>query len=147
MAVYHSYLALRRNRDETKERKLTWPTLLILSAALGIALAFAWKGLMQLYWARHFDLHSVAALIVGAFLILRRFDPSETLWIFVIAAGVGGLLEYQATSTGGYRYATGEGMPLFVPLAWGVICVVMVKLGYLLRGGFQRGLSFCTARR
>jgi hypothetical protein len=88
---------------------------------------------MQLYWAKHFDLHSVAAFIVGAFLILKGFDPTETLWIFVIGAGIGGLLEYQATSAGGYRYVTGAGMPLFVPLAWGVICVVMVKLGHLVR--------------
>lgn len=146
VAVYHLHLVFRRKAEKKEGQRLTWRKMLALCVVPGIALVFAWKGFLQLDWAKHFDLHSVAAILLGGFLILNRFDPMETLWIFLVAAGLGGLLESLATAGGSYRYVTGEGMPLFVPLAWGMICVAMVKLGYLVQEALRRGISLVKAK-
>jgi len=136
VAVYHLHLVFRGRRQKKEEKNLTWPKMLMLCAVLGIALAFAWKGFAQLDRTKHFDIHSVAAILVGGFLILRGFDPIETLLVFLIGAGLGGLLESLATAAGTYQYVTGQGIPHFVAPFWGMTCVVMVKLAYLVRDGF-----------
>ena len=147
VAVYHFHLVFRRRRQKGQEKVLTWPKMLVLGAVLGIAVVFAWKGFAQLDRTKHFDVHSIVAIIVGGLLILKGFDPIETLWIFLIGAGLGGLLESLATEAGTYRYVTGQGIPLFVAPFWGMTCVVMVKLAYLIRDGVQRGLSLVGSRR
>lgn len=147
VAVYHFHLVFRRGRQKEEEKILTWPKMLVLSAVLGIAVIFAWKGFSQLDRTKHFDIHSIAAIALGGFLILRGFDPIETLLIFLIGAGLGGLLESLATAAGSYRYVTGQGIPLFVAPFWGMTCVVMVKLAYLIRDGVHRGISIVSSRR
>lgn len=146
VAVYHFHLVFRGKRQKREGKNLTWPKMLVLCVVLGVALAFAWKGFAQLDRTKHFDIHSVAAIVVGGFLILRGFDPIETLLVFLIGGGLGGLLEYLATAAGTYRYVTGQGIPQFVAPFWGMTCVVMVKLAYLIRAGLRRCISLMERR-
>ncbi len=147
VAVYHSHLVLRRRRQKEEEKILTWRKMLVLCAVLGIAAAFASKGFAELDRTKHFDIHSIAAIALGGSLILRGFDPIETLLIFLIGGGLGGLLESLATAAGTYRYVTGQGIPLFVAPFWGMTCVVMVKLAYLIRDGVHRSIALVGSRR
>ena len=138
LTVYHLYLILRGRQRKREDQHVTWIQKLSLFALPAIGLLLTWKGILQVDWTKAMDIHVISGILVGSFLILRHFDWDETFWIFLCGTLLGGLYEYMGTATENWKYATGEGMPILIAPLWGMACVAMVKLGFLVRSGFYR---------
>ena len=141
LAVYHLHLVFRGNREKMVDKRAAKIMMVTLFVLPLIGLALTWKGIVRVDWFKVVDVHPIAATLLCLVLILRDFELRETFWIFVCGTFIGGFLEHYSTAAGGYRYITGEGIPLLIAPLWGIACVAMVKLGVLIRSGFLRSFS------
>jgi hypothetical protein len=149
--VYHTNLLFQGRGKEKKERGKgkywTWFMILALFVLPLIGLVLTWKFIISVNWMKYFDHHSVIAVVLASFLILKDFELRETFWVFVGGTFLGGLLETLGTASGRYAYLSGQGAPLMVGPVWGVICVVMVKLGYQIRNVFSKAVAYLGSLR
>ena len=146
LTVYHLDLLLRGGERKREGKHGSWIQKLSLFALPAIGLVLTWEGIIKIDWMKVVDIHAIAGVLVACFLILKDFDWNETFWIFISGTLLGGLYEYLGTATGNWQYAIGEGMPILIAPLWGMACVAMVKLGFLVRDGFCRIVctGFCT---
>lgn len=151
LSVYHVNLVFLGKGETEKERGKgscwTWFMVLALFVLPLIGLVLTWKFIISVNWMNYFDCHSVAAVVLASFLILKDFELGETFWVFVGGTFLGGLLETLGTASGRYAYLSGQGAPLMVGPIWGVTCVVMVKLGYRIRNGFFKAAEHLSSLR
>lgn len=145
LSVYHAHLILRGTGKKKRGTVAEWIMMTLLFILPLAGLVLTWNFILRVDWMRHLDFHSVAAVALAAFLIVKDFDLRETFWIFAVGTFLGGLLETLGTASGRYAYLSGQGAPLMVGPAWGVICVVMVKFGYQIRKGSHRAISLLTS--
>ncbi len=147
LAVFHSNLLLLGRGERKWGKYATWAMVLLLFVLPLVGLVFTWEFIIRIDWLKYLDLHSVIAVVFASVLILKDFDLKETFLVFVCGTLLGGFLETLGTASGRYAYLSGTGAPLLVGPIWGVTCVVMVKLGYQLRKGASRAISFLPALR
>jgi len=138
LTVYHLHLFISRILPAfiPKQKLPVTPIKLAIIVLLLLAgFALTWKGIVKINWLQHVDIHFVLAGMVTGFLFFRNFDTNETFSIFLCGTLLGGLYEYCGTSIGGWSYATGQGLPLVIAPLWGIACVAMIKLGFLIKQG------------
>jgi hypothetical protein len=146
LSVYHVSLLFQGKGERGPGKTTTRLMIAVLVALPLIGLALTWKFIVSVNWMRYFDLHSVAAVVFAAVLLLKDFRLRESFPVFVAGTFLGGLLETLGTASGRYAYLTGEGAPLLVGPIWGVTCVVMVKFGYRIRSAAKKAVSLLGSR-
>jgi hypothetical protein len=146
LSVFHGSLLFPGRWGRKMERYANWGMILVLFVLPLVGFVLTWRFIVRVDWTKHFDLHSVIAVVFASVLILKDFNLKETFLVFVGGAFLGGLLETLGTASGRYAYLSGQGAPLLVGPIWGVICVVMVKFGHLIRKAAARTLSLAGRR-
>ena len=138
LTVYHLHLLTSRlSRKLLPKEKIPGTPILLLAMALLLLAGFVltWKGIVRVDWLKYLDIHFILAGIVTAFLLIHNFDAHETFSIFLSGTLLGGIYEYAGTAIGGWTYITGQGIPLVIAPLWGIACVAMIKLGFLIKHG------------
>lgn len=125
--------ALQRTLDRPLPRWLT----LCLSASFIIlpvaGVLVSLPALSRVDWSGRLDLHFFTGLLVGAALVVHRFDLRRDFPLYLCGMLLGGLYEYLGTSFAEWRYITGEQPPLWIVPLWGIACVAMQNLAELVR--------------
>ena len=104
------------------------------------AFAWSWPRLVGVDWRGRLDIHFAAGLVVGAVLILVRFDLRRDFPLYLCGLLLGGVYEYLGTSSGEWTYITGEIPPLWIAPLWGLAAVAMAKLAIWLSQGINHAI-------
>jgi hypothetical protein len=97
--------------------------------------------LSRVDWSGRLDFHFFAGLLVGAALVVYRFDLRRAFPLYVCGMLLGGLYEYLGTTFGEWSYLTGDQPPLWIVPLWGIVCVAMSNLAELVRQVIERLLQ------
>ena len=147
ITVYHLHLLISRLSPALIPKQKLPATPIKLSIIILLLLAgfiLTWKGIVKFDWLKHIDIHFILAGVVTSFLLFNNFDVNDTFSIFISGTLLGGLYEYCGTSIGGWSYATGKGLPLVIAPLWGIACVAMIKLGFLIKDGVLKFIDLLS---
>ena len=125
--------------DRPRPRWVSWcmaASFIVLPVAGVLA---SLPALTKVDWSGRLDLHFFAGLLVGAALVLYRFDLRRAFPLYVCGMLLGGLYEYLGTTFGEWAYITGEQPPLWIVPLWGIACVAMVNLAELACRVIEKG--------
>ena len=117
-----------------------WLKVLLAGSFIVLPLAAfvsGWPALAAVDWNGRLDAHFGAGLLVGAGLVLYRFDLRRAFPLYLCGLLLGGLYEYLGTNINEWQYITGEQPPLWIAPLWGLASLAMVNLADILRCAFR----------